>query len=147
MTIKSENQSGGSRTTITKMDGPPITDCPDTLAAASATIKKVAADHNATCRVKILARIKHGTAMVEVAVARKSGRAKKWIACHHLTMVQAFANGVVDTVKKYHDKGKPAPKDAFGAWLAGSPNPEREFVSHADESAYFFGTVEAAQAV
>ena len=34
----------------------------------------------------------------------------------------------------------PRPDTNFGAWLAGPPQ-EREFVSHADETAYFFGSL------
>ena len=122
-------------TTIECMDGKDITASPDRLAKAEATIKAVVADHNSKCAVNIKTRMKGGT--VEVTACTKGGRATKWLACTMLTQVQSFADGVADAVAS----ATPRPDTPFGAWLAGPPKPEREFVSHADEAAYFFGSL------
>ena len=126
-------------TTITEINGHDITKSPKTLAKACDTIKSVVDTHNAACGIKIKSRITNG-GEAQVSVATPGGRAKKWFHCHLLTNVQAFADGVADTVASK----TPRPNTPMGAWLAGPPNPEREFVSHTDESAYFFGTLAGA---
>lgn len=114
-------------TTITEINGHDITKSPKTLDNASKSIKAVVENHNATCDTKIMSRI-GDAGNVKVSIATAKGRAKKWLYCHLLTNVQAFADGVADTMKH-------AP--------TGEPAPERKFVAHTDEAAYFHGTIHA----
>ena len=118
-------------TSKTQINGIDITTCPDTLAAANATIKEVVTKHNAACDIKIASRITN-RAMVQVSIATAKGRAQKWLACHLVTNVQAFADGVMDAVKHA---------------TAGNGAPARDFAGHTDEALYFYGSIAAVRII
>ena len=115
-------------TTITEMDGHDITADPTRSRPRKRPSPRSRRRTTKYCAVKIKSRIK-GT-MVEVAVARSNGNAKNWLPCWMLTQVQAFADGVADVVN-YTNSNTSATAIA----------PNRNFVSHADEAAYCYGTV------
>lgn len=87
---------------------------------AQAFARNIVRNHNAACENPIRTRVSKGTLQFALV-----GKGEEWFTATGILDIISFANGVSDVEQ----------------W--GSNLPEREFGTHSEEAAYFFGTLRA----